>query len=336
MERNKSLDSAKFILIFFVVLAHTCEYDLFTSKIKLLIYIFSSTFTIPLFIIISGYFSKNLTWDKFKKFFLGFVLVYYLFQLFYSIPSMAAGHFNIVRYILLPIGPLWYLAGLILWRYIIILIKKFNIPAWASLLISTAISLSVGFIKIDPILHPDYVSALRILVFIPHFFVGYYAPQDIWSRIKNIKKIYSILFFTIFGIWVCLYGTSYHAFTTFGGYSYSVFPTITDGLIQRLIFLVFAIFSSAVFFNIIPDTFYKFGSASLGILLLHIMIVYPIYWGIVTKHFSHIPLVVDILAAITITLVCLFLTKLKIIQLIMNPLKLIEMIFSKNKKIINK
>lgn len=336
MERNKSLDSAKFILIFFVVLAHTCEYDLFTSKIKILIYIFSSTYTIPLFIIISGYFSKNLTWDKYKKFFLGFILVYYLFQLIYSIPSMLSGHFNIIRYILLPIGPLWYIMGLLAWRYLIVLIRKYNIPALVSFIISIIFSLAAGFIKIDPMLHPDYVSALRVLVFIPHFFVGYYAPQDIWYRIKNVKKIYSIAFFVIFGIWVCLYGTSYHAFTTFGSYSYSVFPTITDGLIQRLIFIIFAVISSAAFYNIIPNTFYKFGSASLGILLLHILIVYPLYWGVITKHFNHINIIVDIIAAIIITFICLFLTKLKFIQLIMNPSKLIEKIFTKNKNTIKK
>lgn len=332
MERNKSLDSAKFILIFFVVLAHTCEYDLFKTKIKLLIYIFSSTYTIPLFVIISGYFSKNLTWEKFKQFFLGLILVNYLFQLIYSVPSIMSGHFSLLKYIILPIGPLWYIIGLLIWRFFIIIIKKYDIPMVLTFLISLLISLGVGFIKFDPIAHPDYASALRIFVFIPHFFVGYYAPKDIWDKIKNIEKIYSISFFIIFGIIVILFGKDYYAFSTFGGYPYSIFPSITEGLIQRVIFLLFAVVSSVAFYNIIPDTFYKFGSASLGILLLHILIVYPIYWGKVTQNFNHIPIIVDILAAIVITISCLLLTKLKIIQLIINPLKLINMIFKKNSK----
>ncbi len=309
MERNKFIDSAKFILVFFVVFAHTCEYDLYQDIAKQRLYIALSTFTIPLFIVISGFFSKNTTWEKYKKFFLQTTLIYFIFQLIYCIPSMFSGYFTLSK-LLVPIGPLWYIAGLLLWRFLAYIINKFTIPFYLSFSLSLVLSLTLGFID-----NLDIV--IRVFTFIPFFILGLYSPSDIFVKIKKLNKIYFIIYFVILSLYVIYFTNAYHAFTVLGGYSYNNYESVLQGFLHRLFFIPIAIISLIAAFNLLPDTFHKLGTKSMAIFLLHIILVYPVYRPILQYYNVVMPVYIDFMVAALITTLCIFASSIKPVQYIL-------------------
>jgi fucose 4-O-acetylase-like acetyltransferase len=316
MERNKFLDSSKFILVFLVVFAHTCEYNLFVDYVKFKIYVFLSTFTIPLFIVISGYLSKRVNWEKYKKFFVQFLLIYIVFQIIYSdpVPAIFGGPFNLEK-LLIPIGPLWYIVGLLLWRFLVCIIVKFRISFIWSFSVSLALSLALGFIQ-------DKIPVSRIFVFIPFFILGYYTPVDLPSKIKKMSKIYPFIYFSILAVLVLFFGDVSHAFSTFGEYPYKVFLTFEQGFFQRLLLFPVATLSCIAAYRLIPDTFHKLGSQSLAVFLLHIIFVFPIYRAILRSYNVVMPVYIDILVAMVITSICLLLARIKAVQYLVNPIML--------------
>lgn len=327
MQRNKYLDSAKFILVFLVVFIHTFEYSMFKDDVKLEVYIILSTFLMPSFIIISGYLSKAMNWKKYKRFFLQFTLIYLVFQYIYFSGDLLKGNADFMK-LLTPIGPLWYIAGLLLWRFLVCIIVRFKIPAFLAISVSLVVSMLLGF-------EQDYIPVSRIFIFIPFFLIGYFCPTDFPAKIKQMNKIYAIVFFVVLTICVIQWKTIYQAFTVFGDYSYNRFESIQEGFVQRLIDFPLAILSSIAFYRLTPDTFHKLGTKTLAIFLLHILFVYPIY-RVILHHFSlEMPIYVDFLVATVITVICILLSNLKIIQHTVDPILTYDAVikyFSNRKK----
>ncbi len=309
MERNKFIDSTKFILVFLVVYAHTFEYNLYQDHTKQLIYVTLSTFVIPLFIIISGFFSKNVTWKKYKRFFLQTIQIYFIFQLIYSVPSIFSGNFCLKAF-LIPIGPLWYIVGLIFWRFLACIINKFTIPFYLSLPLSLVLSLVLGFID-------NLNIVMRIFTFLPFFIVGIYSPINVFIQIKKINKIYSIVYFIILTFCAINFTDAYHIFTVFGGYSYNNYESILQGFLHRLFFFPIAIISSIAAFNLLPDTFHKSGAKSMYVFLLHVILVYPVYRAILHHYNVVMPFYIDFVVAMIITSLCILASRAKPIQYIL-------------------
>lgn len=64
--RNKSLDSLKFVLIILVVLGHFLEPSRYSNKLSCDLYSVIYAFHMPLFIMLSGYFTKTCTIKNLK------------------------------------------------------------------------------------------------------------------------------------------------------------------------------------------------------------------------------------------------------------------------------
>lgn len=76
-ERNYWLDNTKFFLIFLVVIGHFLE-ELISNKTIKEVFIFIYTFHIPLFIFITGFFSKNV--EKSEKRITSYLIMYVIMQ----------------------------------------------------------------------------------------------------------------------------------------------------------------------------------------------------------------------------------------------------------------
>ena len=196
-ERDYFFDNMKAVLIFLVVLGHFLlpihEKGNILVLIKRLIYVFH----MPLFVFVSGYFSKRIYKDgkyNFKKI-LYLIKAYVVFvvaiQAVYAISGFES--FREIDFFSQSGAP-WYLFAMIVWYLMIPLIRKAKpLPVLA---VSVVLALAAGFFKNIG----DFLCLSRILVFGPFFFLGYYMEQPILEKALHpeYKKIV-----TIAGISIC-------------------------------------------------------------------------------------------------------------------------------------
>lgn len=177
MKRDMTIDSLKGFLILLVILGHVIGSlkSVGGDAIWNLIY----TFHMPLFVLISGYFSKR---DNLKLSTLIKPLV--VFQLINVIILSILGTNISVSYLLVPYWTLWYLLSLIFWRIILKNTpEKLIVKPYAYLSISIILALLIGiFISNGRIL-----SIQRTISFLPFFLLGYYfrigsVKQVLWSK----------------------------------------------------------------------------------------------------------------------------------------------------------
>ena len=164
--RNLRLDSLKGFLIFLVILGHIPgDYNL-----NYFIYVFH----MPLFVLLSGYFTKtpsNLKdlWYSLK----GIAKPLIIFQFIYvSLDYVIFNRIEIAS-IITPFWILWYLMSLILWRLISFLLQQpiHNFPI-LFFIVAIVIALFSGYC---PIRNP--FSLQRTLNFFPFFLAGLYLRQ---------------------------------------------------------------------------------------------------------------------------------------------------------------
>jgi fucose 4-O-acetylase-like acetyltransferase len=327
MNRNKTFDSLKFILVCIVVYAHTTE-NLYKDRGTAVLVSFLSTFTMPLFIFISGYFSKNITWDKYKKSFKSLGLTYLAAQLTYSIPfiivqavTLPPEQFNIIEKIIsifiLPYGGLWYVVGLLVWRLLIYYIAKFNLKFPLVFSLSLIIPLLFGFIDIQ-------LNAFRVITFFPYFVLGYYCSEQMINKIRKIKPIFPIGILSVIFIGLFLSkNLFYFVMSTFGEGSYkSTYPTVIQGLLYRASFYLISIISINCVINLATDYFYKLGKYSFGIFLVHPCVIFTIagirMYLLPSMNISY-PILFEFPLSIVITIISLYLSEMKPVQYWMNP-----------------
>ena len=190
-ERDYFFDNIKAVLIFLVVLGHFLlpihEEGNVLVLIKRLIYVFH----MPLFVFVSGYFSKRIYKDgkyNFKKI-LYLIKAYILFvvaiQAVYAISGFRS--FRKIDFFAQSGAP-WYLFAMIAWYLMIPLIRKFKpLPV---IIVNIVLALAAGFFKNVG----DFLCLSRILVFGPFFFLGYYMEQQMLEKALRpaYKKIVTV------------------------------------------------------------------------------------------------------------------------------------------------
>lgn len=81
IERDAYWDSLKFVLIFLVVLGHVLEINYPEGSLNRGLYNFIYMYHMPLFVFVSGYFSKIRNKDKYKKGIIRLFETYVIFQI---------------------------------------------------------------------------------------------------------------------------------------------------------------------------------------------------------------------------------------------------------------
>lgn len=190
--RDYKLDSVKMILIILVIFAHIpllggllniglpTDYSSVYMHTVMGIY----AFHMPLFVLLSGYFTKRKSISK------QFQSSKNLLRLFLIFQSVDLG-IQVLSYQDIPslyrcINPgfaLWYLLCLFYWRILVCIIPQ-NIVPKIVIIISVAISLLVGFTPIR-----GEFGLHRFFSFMPYFMIGYYYGDKLQYMIKKILKI---------------------------------------------------------------------------------------------------------------------------------------------------
>jgi fucose 4-O-acetylase-like acetyltransferase len=141
----------------------------------------------PLFIMISGYFSRKKEAVSFRNSILKLVKVYLIFHVFWIVVDVMSGNNLTFERIFCPSFTLWYLHCLILWRFCLQFIPQAILGKPLLVLIITSfISILAGFIPVS-----NFMAIQRLLTFFPLFFLGYYAKKYGWvEKISLIKWYY--------------------------------------------------------------------------------------------------------------------------------------------------
>ena len=172
-------DNLKCFLIFLVVFGHLLrcfELSLFTK----LIYQGIFSFHMPLFIFITGYFSKKKSYKEifsYFKLYLLFQTMYLLFQIFF-VDGNEKTRFSYTT----PFWIMWYIFLLPIYLLVLRFIDtKNNYLAVLEIFISFCLSVLVGFFQCIG----DFCAISRFFYFLPFYLIGYYIKR---INIKRIDK----------------------------------------------------------------------------------------------------------------------------------------------------
>lgn len=262
MERNTWMDGIKFILIVLVIFGHCkhfTSYDGTLLSTKLFSRAIHSIylFHMPLFICISGFFSRKTDNTKFRHSITKLLRVFVVFHLLWiGIDLLCGSTFSFYR-LIIPSFTLWYLLSLVYWRCILQLIPK-RFDKWNIILpITILVSLLGGLIPLT-----NELSIPRTLTFMPVFFLGYYAKRNEW--LKYIRKAH-LLWFLIPAIALLIFENQIFM-DVYGRRPYVEFADV----VKRGVYLSSSIVISIAFIKILPQKISVFSNEGKDVLFYYV------------------------------------------------------------------
>lgn len=313
--RNYYFDNVKFLLIFLVVTGHIIEPMIENFLWLKSLYVIIYSFHMPMFVFISGYFSKNIENTHIAKRITHYVLPYMIFQLLYSL-------FNI--YILkapnafitfiAPYWIMWYMFSLLTWQLILPYFIQLKYPVILAIIMSLLAGMDQGI---------GYTLSLsRTIVFFPYFLMGYYFNTDIIKKyeLKNYKYI-AYLLTTLLIIILAYNAESINIRWLHGSYSYKQLNSnYLLGIFYRSLQYLLAIIFLLCILLLTPKVktiFSAIGSKTVYIYLLHGFIIKMLvkhqFYGLIDSSYKAVFLI------LIAFLLCLILSA-KPVRIVLKPI----------------
>jgi fucose 4-O-acetylase-like acetyltransferase len=176
-ERDPFFDNAKFFAILLVVAGHSIE-NLRDVRFAHAAYLFVYTFHMPVFIVITGYFSRRFTFSggKARKLLTNLGVPYVVFETAYSTYHWAVGHAKFEISLLDPYYLTWFLLALFAWRL--------STPVWQQIrwpiTVAVAISLLSGMNQLSGTLEMNRVFGL-----VPFYVLGLFLKPEHFELVKR-------------------------------------------------------------------------------------------------------------------------------------------------------
>lgn len=163
-QRDPFFDNAKYLAILLVVAGHSLAY-LQNVPIARCLYVFIYMFHMPLFIVITGYFSRNWTFSggKARKLITNVGVPYVVFEFAYSIYDWLAGRNDLEISLLNPYYLTWFLCALFLWRL--------STPVWQQIRWPLAVALVFALLSYMSDLG-DTFDLHRVFGLLPFYVLG--------------------------------------------------------------------------------------------------------------------------------------------------------------------
>ena len=279
--RDFQFDTIKGILIVLVVLGHSFSYATFKSnEFVFNLYTGIYLFHMPLFIFISGYFSKRHNEKRIMELFLLYVLWQLVINPLFSIVILEESVGSAFNSLFYPHKSYWYLLSFIIWRIITPYTSKLRYILPLSILAGLGIGFSIHG-------NLSAFSYGRTIAFYPFFIAGYLTTSEHLSTLK--AKISKYLGATIF-ILLLIFGIFYIQSLND---QVNTFRDLDEFLLQRKTYADFLVnpikgpfirgFTYLISFGlvILPFTFItsknnflvKWGQNSLFIYLSHVLVL---------------------------------------------------------------
>lgn len=267
-ERDYYFDNVKFILIFLVVFGHLLTNTIGKFNFDRSIYSFIYLFHMPCFIIVSGYFSKNLD-NRYKKVLNLFVL-YLEFQILQFLFKKYILDESIDLTFAKPYWSLWFLLAVVFWKLLLPYLIRIKYIFFISLIFGVL----VGYDKNIE----NYLALSRIITFLPFFLFGYYLKKETLLKIINSKKIRIVLYLSTICIFVLafLFAENINYQWMYASYPYEDLSVKWYAGGFRIILYALGFILSLFIFSISPSKkiiFTNVGTNSLNIYLMHGFII---------------------------------------------------------------
>jgi fucose 4-O-acetylase-like acetyltransferase len=266
--RDVYFDNAKFLLMVLVVFGHFLQPFISDQPIYKDLYYFIFIFHMPAFILIAGYFSKNIgKQGSLKKIVKKLILPYLFFQFVYSVYYYLIGLQSSFNWdFLVPQWSLWFLISLSLWQLSLYFFRK--ITPFLSIFLSISISLLAGYLPF----FDQLLTLQRTLTFLPFFIAGYYlsSQQIDWFKHSSFKY-WSVLFLSVVYLFLH-YDQIMNKYWVFGSQPYEDFLMVPEfGAAIRCLILFLSILGITGFLGIVPDRemfFSKWGKNTMVVYLM--------------------------------------------------------------------
>lgn len=270
-------DNLKFLLIIFVVIGHYTQQFRADNETLQRIYVFIYSFHMPIFIFVTGLFSKKAVDEKNIKKVLPYLTCFFATTLILFITKALLGWAPVFE-LFSPSGISWYLMSMFFMFLITMLIKDYK-PQYIFVL-SLIIGVMCGFVQTE---NPDFFTWMRTLTFYPFFCLGYISDREKIEKATNkiSIKITAVIFFVAIYLLIYFYpkqankisrlNTARHTYSELGRFA-------PYGWELRL--LTYAISFAAIFLliSLIPRKrikgFTSLGERTLGIYMFHYVIIY--------------------------------------------------------------
>jgi fucose 4-O-acetylase-like acetyltransferase len=266
-ERDPFFDNAKFFAILLVVAGHAIE-NLRDVRLAHAAYLFVYTFHMPVFIVITGYFSRRFTFSggKARKLLTNLAVPYVVFETAYSTYHWMVGHSKFEISLLDPYYLTWFLLALFAWRLSTPVWQQIRVP----IVVAVVISVLSGMDQLPPTLEMNRVFGL-----VPFYVLGLFLKPEHFEVIKRrSSRVIGVL---VLGLaFAFTYLVADRRMSTEWVYWRSGNPTLhvnnLTGSAMRLGLLVAATVLVTAFLALVPRRehwFTSLGSATLYAYLLH-------------------------------------------------------------------
>ncbi|HEY0537447.1 MAG TPA: acyltransferase family protein [Actinoallomurus sp.] len=176
-ERDPFFDNAKFFAILLVVAGHSIV-SLRDLRFAHAAYLFVYTFHMPVFIVITGYFSRRFTFSggKARKLLTNLAVPYVVFETAYSTYHWAVGHSKFEISLLDPYYLTWFLLALFAWRL--------STPVWQQIRFPVAVAVVISLLSGMSQL-PGTLEMNRVFGLVPFYVLGLFLKPEHFEILKK-------------------------------------------------------------------------------------------------------------------------------------------------------
>ncbi|MBW8484625.1 acyltransferase family protein [Actinomadura parmotrematis] len=176
-QRDPFFDNAKFLAILLVVMGH-CLAQLLNVDFARGLYIFIYMFHMPLFIVITGYFSRNWTFSggKARKLITNVGVPYVVFEIAYSVYDWLVGRNDLEISLLKPYFLTWFLCALFMWRL--------STPVWQQIRWPLAVALVFSLLSYMSDLGGTF-NIHRVIGLLPFYVFGLMLKPEHFEIVKR-------------------------------------------------------------------------------------------------------------------------------------------------------
>ena len=277
-------DNARFGAIALMVAGHTLTKMVGENDAAFTLYVFIYAFHVPVFVAVSGYFTKGTAPDdrRIRSVFTDILVPYVIFEVIWSVVLFfynGSFRLDFTR----ASWTLWFLLALAIWRIVLPYLVALKYP----LLISIVISITAGYFPID-----QTFSAARVLGFLPFFVFGWQLREwnlgARWMALCSQSvirwRVVATAFMALVAVGIAvsvpfLREVQIRSFITYdSGYVTFGYDQWWGGL-GRLATMLVAAAMIMAFLILIPREqtwFTQFGQATIYVYLLHTFVLYPL------------------------------------------------------------
>lgn len=307
VERDYLFDNMKAFLVTFVIIGHLIVNICPESEIAGVIYTFIYLFHMPVFVFVTGYFSKNVEKCREKavqKYLVPYFVFCILLQIESRILNIGVGA-NLGFNLLYPQWGMWYMIALFWWKLFIkdLCKLRFILP------MSIALGLLSGFSRE----FTSYLALGRTVNLLFFFLLGYFCTKEHIEKLRDIPKALGLIPIALTTISAILYNYEWNWPKKYLYLKkYYVEGAERNEILARILVYVMATTMIFAFISLCSKKkkWYTYvGTNSVSVYILHLFLVkiierfYP---------FEKIPVWLNIVAILVISIAIAFFTALPV------------------------